>query len=107
MMMIVEAALHVLRDATRKKKRFSARLLDICVAERLGNRALKRHLSTVLKDEIVLDLPNLLCDAGAGIDDSRSTLIRLGEARGKITRLTALPSATVARARRGLCISDQ
>ena len=43
----------------------------------LGIGALKPRLSTVLKDQIVSELPNLLRDVGAGIDDSRSTLIRL------------------------------
>ena len=50
----------------------------------LGIGALKSRLSTVLKDQIVSELPNLICDIQAGIDDSRSTLIRLGEARGTL-----------------------
>jgi len=50
----------------------------------LGIGTLKPRLSTVLKDQIVSELPNLLRDVGAGINDSRSTLIRLGEARGTL-----------------------
>ena len=50
----------------------------------LGIGALKPRLSTVLKDQIVSELPNLIRDIQAGIDDSRSTLIRLGEARGTL-----------------------
>ncbi len=50
----------------------------------LGIGALKPRLSTVLKDQIVSELPNLIHDIQAGIDDSRSTLIRLGEARGTL-----------------------
>jgi len=50
----------------------------------LGIGALKSRLSTMLKDQIVSELPNLIRDIQAGIDDSRNTLIRLGEARGTL-----------------------
>ena len=50
-------------------------------AKTLGIGALKPRLSSVLKDQIVSELPNLVRDIQAGIDDSRNTLIRLGEAR--------------------------
>jgi len=50
----------------------------------LGIGALKPRLSTVLKDQIVSELPNLLRDVEAGIDNSRSALVRLGEARGTL-----------------------
>ncbi len=50
----------------------------------LGVGALKPRLSTVLKDQIISELPYLIRDVEAGIDDSRSTLMRLGEARGTL-----------------------
>lgn len=53
-------------------------------SKNLGIGALKPRLSTVLKDQIVSELPNLIRDIQAGIDDCRSTLIRLGEARGTL-----------------------
>ncbi len=68
----------------KEKEFFSQRSWISLPPKLLGIGALKPRLSTVLKDQIVSELPNLLCDVGAGIDDSRSTLIRLGEARGTL-----------------------
>lgn len=48
------------------------------------NLRVKPRQSAVLKDQIVSELPNLICDIQAGIDESRSTLIRLGEVRGTL-----------------------
>ena len=50
----------------------------------LGVGTLKPRLSAVLKDQIVSELPNLIYDIQAGIDECRSTLGRLGEARGTL-----------------------
>ena len=50
----------------------------------LGIGTLKPRLSAVLKDQIVSELPNLIHDIHAGIDECRSTLTRLGEARGTL-----------------------
>ncbi|KAL6717733.1 hypothetical protein ACLMJK_003818 [Lecanora helva] len=47
----------------------------------LGIGTLKPRLSTLLKDQILSELPNLICDIQAGIDECRSTLTRLGEPR--------------------------
>ena len=47
----------------------------------LGMSALKPRLSTVLKDQIVSELPSLMHDVELGIDDCRKRLVRLGEAR--------------------------
>lgn len=50
----------------------------------LGIGSLRSRLSTVLKDQIVSELPHLICDIEAGIHASQDTLNRLGEARGTI-----------------------
>ncbi|KAL9126370.1 MAG: hypothetical protein Q9217_004572 [Psora testacea] len=50
----------------------------------LGIAALKPRLSTVLKDQIIAELPSLIDDVEAGINESRKTLMRLGEARGTL-----------------------
>jgi GTPase SAR1 family protein len=48
----------------------------------LGIGTLKPRLSTVLRDQIVSEMPNLIHDVEAGIEECRSRLARLGEARG-------------------------
>lgn len=47
----------------------------------LGVGALKSRLSTVLKDQIIHELPKLISDLEVGIEDCRSRLTRLGDAR--------------------------
>ena len=50
----------------------------------LGISALKPRLSTVLKDQIVSELPSLIHDVEVGIDDCRKRLSQLGEPRGTL-----------------------
>ncbi|KAL9099779.1 MAG: hypothetical protein Q9163_004766 [Psora crenata] len=50
----------------------------------LGIGALKPRLSNVLKDQIISELPSLIRDVKAGIEDAQSTLARLGGARGSL-----------------------
>ncbi|KAL6713034.1 hypothetical protein ACLMJK_009430 [Lecanora helva] len=50
----------------------------------LGIGTLKPRLSTFLKDQILSELPNLICDIQVGIDECQSTLTRLGEPRGTL-----------------------
>ena len=47
----------------------------------LGVRALTARLSTVLKDQIIRELPKLIGDLEVGIEECRSRLTNLGEAR--------------------------
>lgn len=47
----------------------------------LGVRALAARLSTVLKDQIIRELPKLISDLEVGIKQCRSRLTNLGEAR--------------------------
>jgi hypothetical protein len=47
-----------------------------------GVKSLRPRLSNVLKDQILLQLPDLLQDVQNGIDECRDRLGRLGEARG-------------------------
>lgn len=71
-----------LEERNDKERRFLSQGIWMSLpAKTLGIGALKPRLSSVLKDQIVSELPNLVRDIQAGIDDSRNTLIRLGEAR--------------------------
>lgn len=47
----------------------------------LGLDALKPRLSTVLRDQIISELPSLIHDIEHGIDECRNRLAKLGEAR--------------------------
>ncbi|KAL9048618.1 MAG: hypothetical protein Q9162_007626 [Coniocarpon cinnabarinum] len=47
----------------------------------LGVASLKPRLSTILRDQIISELPSLIHDVEAGIEDSQSSLGRLGDAR--------------------------
>lgn len=68
----------------REKDFFSQGIWTSLPMRSLGISALKPRLSTVLKDQIVSELPNLIHDVELGIDDCRKRLIRLGEARGTL-----------------------
>ena len=50
----------------------------------LGVDALKPRLSTVLRDQIISELPSLIGDVENGIGDCRKMLARLGQARGTL-----------------------
>jgi hypothetical protein len=50
----------------------------------LGLDPLKPRLSTVLRDQIIAELPSLIHDVGIGIEDCRSRLAKLGEARANL-----------------------
>lgn len=50
----------------------------------LGLDSLKPRLSTVLRDQIISELPSLIQDVEVGIDDCRNRLAKLGEARGSL-----------------------
>lgn len=50
----------------------------------LGIGALKPRLSSVLKDQIVSELPNLICDVEVGIEEAKRVLTRLGKSRGTL-----------------------
>ncbi|KAH7028256.1 dynamin family protein [Macrophomina phaseolina] len=50
----------------------------------VGIGALKPRLSTILKDQIVSELPGLIRDVQSGIEDCKTRLRRLGEARGTL-----------------------
>ncbi|KAJ2897735.1 hypothetical protein MKZ38_004411 [Zalerion maritima] len=50
-------------------------------ASHLGVASLRYRLSNVLKDQILLQLPNLVLDVEAGITDCKAQLERLGDAR--------------------------
>ena len=47
----------------------------------VGARSLKQRLSTVLKDQILLQLPELCQDVQAGIESTRTQMSRLGDPR--------------------------
>ena len=51
----------------------------------LGVGTLRPRLSSVLKDQIVSELPNLIRDVEGGIAECQRTLRRLGEARGTVS----------------------
>lgn len=68
----------------REKDFFSQGIWTSLPMRTLGISALKPRLSTVLKDQIVSELPSLIHDVESGIDDCRKRLIRLGEARGTL-----------------------
>jgi len=53
-------------------------------ASSLGIGTLKPRLNTVLRDQIVSELSSLIDDVETGIDECRSRLERLGEARGTL-----------------------
>lgn len=55
----------------------------------LGIGTLKPRLSTVLRDQIILELPKLIRDLHAGIDDCRSRLAKLGDARTTVSEQRA------------------
>jgi len=65
----------------REKVFFSQGIWTSLPMRTLGISALKPRLSTVLKDQIVSELPSLIHDVELGIDDCRKRLVRLGEAR--------------------------
>jgi len=65
----------------REKVFFSQGIWTSLPVRTLGISALKPRLSTVLKDQIVSELPSLMHDVELGIDDCRKRLVRLGEAR--------------------------
>jgi len=48
----------------------------------MGLDPLKPRLSTVLRDQIISELPSLINDVEVGIADCRNRLAKLGEARG-------------------------
>jgi GTPase SAR1 family protein len=50
----------------------------------LGLDALKPRLSTVLRDQIISELPSLIQDVEVGIDECLNRLAKLGEARGSL-----------------------
>lgn len=50
----------------------------------LGLDPLKPRLSTLLRDQIISELPSLIHDVESGIDDCKNRLARLGEARGSL-----------------------
>lgn len=50
----------------------------------LGLDSLKPRLSTVLRDQIISELPSLIQDVEVGIGDCRNRLAKLGEARGSL-----------------------
>ena len=50
----------------------------------LGLDPLKPRLSTVLRDQIITELPSLIRDVEIGIDDCRNRLFKLGQARGDL-----------------------
>ena len=68
----------------REKDFFSQGIWTSLQMRTLGISALKPRLSTVLKDQIVSELPSLIHDVELGIDDCRKSLLRLGEARGTL-----------------------
>ena len=68
----------------REKDFFSQGIWTSLPMRSLGISALKPRLSTVLKDQIVSELPSLIHEVELGIDDCRKRLIRLGEARGTL-----------------------
>ena len=73
------------KERDEKEKEFFSQGSWISLPPKLlGIGALKPRLSIVLKDQIISELSNLLCDVETSINDSRSTLIRLGEARGTL-----------------------
>lgn len=49
-----------------------------------GIHTLKSRLSTVLRNQILTELPNLIQDVHVGIDDCVTRLARLGDSRGNI-----------------------
>ena len=51
----------------------------------LGLDPLKPRLSTVLRDQIISELPSLIRDVEGGIEDYRSRLAKLGDARSTLT----------------------
>ncbi|KAI9849143.1 MAG: hypothetical protein M1837_005373 [Sclerophora amabilis] len=65
----------------RERDFFSQGIWTSLSASSMGIGALKPRLSTVLKDQITSELPSLIRDVQAGIDDCRRRLSRLGEAR--------------------------
>lgn len=50
----------------------------------LGLDPLKPRLSTVLRDQIIAELPSLIRDVDTGIEDCRNRLAKLGEARATL-----------------------
>ena len=50
----------------------------------VGITSLKPRLSSVLKDQILTELPSLLHDVQAGVTDCQSTLQKLGRSRGTV-----------------------
>lgn len=65
----------------RERNFFSQGVWTSLTASTVGIMALKPRLSTVLINHVVSELPSLVRDIKAGIDDCRRRLSRLGEAR--------------------------
>lgn len=64
-----------------EKEFFSYGIWTSLPSNSLGVETLKPRLSTVLKDQIIQELPKLINDLETGIRESRSRLTNLGEAR--------------------------
>ena len=60
---------------------FSQGIWTLLPTQSLGITALKPRFSTVLKDQIISELPSLIHDVELGIQDCQRRLLRLGEAR--------------------------
>lgn len=64
-----------------EKQFFSSGIWTSLPSNSLGVGALKPRLSTVLKDQILHELPELISDLDVGIEECRRRLTNLGEAR--------------------------
>lgn len=74
-----------IEERDRQEREFLSQATWISLPPKtLGIGTLKPRLSTVLKDQIMSELPNLVFDIQVGIGKCRSTLVRLGEARGTL-----------------------
>ena len=68
------------RDAAEKQF-FSQGVWSLLNPSWLGVNSLKPRLSSVLRDQIISELPSLMWDVKVGIEESRSRLSKLGDAR--------------------------
>lgn len=68
-----------------EKQFFSRGIWTSLPLNSLGVGTLKPRLSTVLKDQILHELPELISDLGVGIEECRRRLTNLGEARTTIS----------------------
>ena len=66
---------------TAEKQFFSEGVWSLLNSSWLGVAALKPRLSSVLRDQIIAELPSLMRDVEAGIEESRNRLGKLGDTR--------------------------